>query len=127
MFVEAMVLTCDSQQHGSVYWDGAAPSLLHSLDATQPLACQLVPEAFSTVKCPIWQDSSTTEECKIIENAIGGAQQVSDITGSKAYERFTGAQILKVGNIVIVSVHLSYPSRCTGNTRASTKLLSIYL
>ncbi|KAG8822509.1 hypothetical protein FRC19_005819 [Serendipita sp. 401] len=94
-FGDIVAISGAAQQHGSVYWDDAASPLLQKLDATQPLACQLVPEAFSTCKCPIWQDSSTTEECQIIEKELGGSHTVSNLTGSRAYERFTGAQIFK--------------------------------
>ncbi|CAF1050105.1 unnamed protein product [Adineta steineri] len=41
-------------------------------------------------------DSSTTDECQMIEKAVGNAQNLFQITGSKAYERFTGSQIMKV-------------------------------
>ncbi|KAG9054677.1 hypothetical protein FS842_004476 [Serendipita sp. 407] len=95
-FGDIVAISGAAQQHGSVYWDDAASPLLQKLDATQPLACQLVPEAFSTCKCPIWQDSSTTEECQIIEKELGGSHTVSNLTGSRAYERFTGAQIFKL-------------------------------
>lgn len=41
-------------------------------------------------------DSSTTEQCKTLEESVGGAQALANITGSKAYERFTGNQIAKI-------------------------------
>ena len=41
---------------------------------------------------PVWMDSSTTAECRKLEEAVGGAQRLADITGSRAYERFTGNQ-----------------------------------
>jgi xylulokinase len=41
-------------------------------------------------------DSSTTSECHLIEKTLGGADNLFQITGSKAYERFTGSQILKI-------------------------------
>lgn len=31
-----------------------------------------------------------------MEACVGGAQKMADLTGSKAYERFTGNQILKI-------------------------------
>jgi xylulokinase len=39
---------------------------------------------------PIWMDSSTTPQCRRLEEAMGGPQRVAEITGSRAYERFTG-------------------------------------
>lgn len=56
----------------------------------------LLQSSFSRIDCPIWMDSSTTEECQAIEKAVGGTQNLFQITGSKAYERFTGSQIMKV-------------------------------
>lgn len=81
------------QQHGSVYWSTDSDSLLAGLDESKSLAEQLVPKAFSSLKAPIWQDSSTTIDCKRLEEEYGGAQAVADCSGSRAYERFTGNQI----------------------------------
>jgi xylulokinase len=51
---------------------------------------------FAIEDSPIWMDSSTTEQCRSIEQALGGAQALAEITGSRAYERFTGNQIAKI-------------------------------
>jgi xylulokinase len=64
-----------AQQHGSVYvkQDG---TLARSVS-------------------PVWMDSSTTRECREIEAAVGGATVLAQRTGSRAFERFTAAQIRK--------------------------------
>ncbi|KAF8686749.1 FGGY-family carbohydrate kinase [Rhizoctonia solani] len=87
-----------AQQHGSVYWSPSATSLLANLDPSKSLTAQLAADAFSLPNAPIWQDFSTARECRIIEAAVGGPQALSDLTGSRAYERFTGSQILKVAS-----------------------------
>jgi xylulokinase len=87
------------QQHGSVYWSSQAEEALASLDPTQTLSSQLSPKAFSLPRAPIWQDSSTTRECAEIEEAIGGPQSLADISGSRAYERFTGTQIARIRRV----------------------------
>jgi hypothetical protein len=38
---------------------------------------------------PIWMDSSTEQLCREMEQVVGGPQQLADLTGSRAYERFT--------------------------------------
>ncbi|GLB41832.1 putative actin-like ATPase domain-containing protein [Lyophyllum shimeji] len=85
-----------AQQHGSVYWSKDAEALLASLDPAQSLASQLSPGAFSLPTAPIWQDSSTMQECRKLEESVGGPQALADLTGSRAYERFTGNQIAKI-------------------------------
>lgn len=41
-------------------------------------------------------DSSTSTQCHSLEKAVGGTQRLAEITGSRAYERFTGNQIAKI-------------------------------
>ncbi|KAI9336511.1 hypothetical protein BDR26DRAFT_864704 [Obelidium mucronatum] len=41
-------------------------------------------------------DSSTTEWCRRLEEHVGGPHPLANLTGSRAYERFTGNQIAKI-------------------------------
>jgi xylulokinase len=89
-------VSASGQQHGSVYWaNGAEPVLSHQLDPARTLAAQLT-RAFAVGESPIWMDSSTRAECARREQAVGGALQLAKISGSRAFERFTGNQIAAV-------------------------------
>jgi xylulokinase len=83
-----------AQQHGSVYLNRSADAVLSQLDPAAPLAPQLG-TIFARREAPVWLDASTTRECREIEAAMGGAEALQAITGSPAYERFTGPQIRK--------------------------------
>ncbi|HXY69487.1 MAG TPA: FGGY-family carbohydrate kinase [Gemmatimonadales bacterium] len=82
------------QQHGSVYLNAHARTVLAGLDAARPLVEQLG-GVFTRKASPIWMDSSTARQCEEITRALGGAEAVSRLTGSVAFERFTGPQIRK--------------------------------
>lgn len=82
------------QQHGSVYLGASAEGTLAGLDAGKGLAAQLA-GIYSRATSPIWMDSSTSEECREITQALGGPEATCALTGSKAFERFTGPQIRK--------------------------------
>jgi len=83
------------QQHGSVWLNAKAEGKLRNLQADQPLEAQLA-DIFAIADSPVWMDSSTGAQCAARERALGGAQAVADLTGSRAYERFTGNQIAKI-------------------------------
>ena len=83
-----------AQQHGSVYLNADAAARVANLDPGQPIGEQLT-SVFSRATSPVWMDSSTTAECREIELSLGGADDVAQQTGSRAFERFTGPQIRK--------------------------------
>lgn len=49
--------------------------------------------AFSVLDSPVWMDSSTEKQCAEIEENVGGRQNLAQITGSTAHERFTASQV----------------------------------
>jgi xylulokinase len=90
-----VALSGSGQQHGSVWLKSDARAALKNLRPDRSLRDQLV-DVFSIADSPIWMDSSTTAQCRALESALGGPQAVADLTGSRAYERFTGNQIAKI-------------------------------
>jgi len=94
-FHRVVAISGSGQQHGSVYWKNQSAGLLSHLSPSKRLTEQMQ-HAFSTDHSPIWMDSSTTDLCRELEASLGGAAKVADITGSRAYERFTLSQIAKV-------------------------------
>jgi len=81
-----------AQQHGSVYLNGTAAAALEALDPARPLVDQ-IGGIFARATSPVWLDTSTSEECREITGTLGGATEVARLTGSRAFERFTAAQI----------------------------------
>ncbi|XP_036122499.1 xylulose kinase [Molossus molossus] len=94
-FSRVLALSGAGQQHGSVYWRAGAGRVLMSLSPDLWVHEQLQ-ACFSVSDCPVWMDCSTAAQCRQLEAAVGGAQALSCLTGSRAYERFTGNQIAKI-------------------------------
>ncbi|KAJ3062642.1 hypothetical protein HDU98_001481 [Podochytrium sp. JEL0797] len=83
------------QQHGSIFWRNGARDSLSTLDPALSLSQQLQ-HAFAIENAPIWMDSSSTKWCHKLEHHVGGPTALANLTGSRAYERFTGNQIAKI-------------------------------
>jgi xylulokinase len=97
-----------SSSSSSLHSSSLHSSSLHSSSlhckrcGCRPASCQLcssltlrTPCALLFALAPIWRDSSTERECRALEEAVGGARRLAQLTGSVAHERFTGAQLMK--------------------------------
>lgn len=94
-FEKIAAISGTAQQHGSIYWQRGSEKVLESLSPDRFMHEQLT-GCFSVKESPVWQDSSTSKQCQQLEDAVGGSLKLAEITGSKAYERFTGPQIAKI-------------------------------
>jgi len=94
-FSSVVAVSGSGQQHGSVWLKSSAVDALAGLDSGLALRDQLA-DVFSVADSPIWMDASTQSQCDEREAALGGPQAVADLTGSRAYVRFTGNQIAKI-------------------------------
>lgn len=77
------------QQHGTVYLRAPIPPVPADIESL----AEVVKSRLSRPTAPVWMDSSTHEECREINAAMGGAERVRERTGSSATERFSGPQI----------------------------------
>ena len=91
---EIRAIAGSGQQHGSVYLRAAAQEAVGAFDPAFGLAEQM-PTLLSRPVAPIWMDSSTSTQCAEIAASVGGNQALAQLTGSSAFERFTGPQIRK--------------------------------
>jgi xylulokinase len=82
------------QQHGSVYLAAGSEEGLCAADTDRTLV-QHLQGYLTRSSSPIWMDSSTSKECEEITAALGGDVAVAELTGSRAFARFTGPQIRK--------------------------------
>ncbi|GFN93384.1 xylulose kinase [Plakobranchus ocellatus] len=94
-FQNVVAVSGAGQQHGSVFWSTGVNKYLRNLSPDQTMYEQLK-DCFSVEDSPVWMDASTRAQCKKLEQAVGGPEILTGITGSRAYERFTGAQIMKI-------------------------------
>ncbi|KAG0232431.1 hypothetical protein BGX31_005160 [Mortierella sp. GBA43] len=121
-FERVCAISGAAQQHGSVYWSCRAQEgfdVLRDDKGNQNASLTgIFKDAFVVYDSPIWQDTSTTAQCQEIEEFMGrldrqqrqqddtqsdresirlcGQQRLAELTGSRAYERYTASQILKI-------------------------------
>jgi xylulokinase len=122
-FSKILAISRSGQQHGSVFWKEGGNQLLQDSDPSKSLLTQLQ-DAFTVLASPVWMDSSTTRQCREIEQALGGPAAVCELTGSRAHERFTGPQIRKFYQTQVCShSNPHFVCDCTGQLSRKHRLI----
>lgn len=81
------------QQHGTVFYSSEIAGLLGGLSGeSDSWDCDLS-SGFSFANASNWQDRSTGNEILDFEKALGGANELCHVTGSRAHYRFSGLQM----------------------------------
>lgn len=83
------------QQHGTVYYTSEINRLLSTMGNGEVKWSQHLKNGFSFDLASNWQDRSTDKEVLAFEKALGSAQNLCQVTGSKAHYRFSGLQFRK--------------------------------
>ncbi|XP_011630604.1 xylulose kinase isoform X2 [Pogonomyrmex barbatus] len=65
-----------AQQHGTVYWSKGSRDRLQRLDPIKFLHEQFA-TSFSVAHSSVWMDSSTSKECSVLEEIVGGPHRIS--------------------------------------------------
>ncbi len=93
-FARVKAVSGAAQQHGSVLLTKEFEESLRRLDPSKNLYSQIPDSAYAFLDGPIWEDSSTQEECDYLEAGLGGGLAMAATVGARATLRFTGPQIL---------------------------------
>lgn len=93
------LINVSAQQHGQVYLSSGFADALSRLRAAKdtrlPLS-EVLKDAFSYARAPIWKTSDTADEAEALRRAAGGTAGMIARTGSDSPLRFTGAVARKV-------------------------------
>lgn len=93
------LINVSAQQHGHVYLSSGFLKALEDLRAgsgTDRSLVQVLSQAFSHDRAPIWKTSDTGVEAEELRRAAGGSRAMIVRTGSDSPLRFTGAVARKV-------------------------------
>ncbi|MBN2158482.1 MAG: hypothetical protein JW807_03730 [Spirochaetes bacterium] len=84
----------DAMQHCTVYAGREFECAVRALDPRMTLLEQLGP-SLTRKASPIWEDRSTTEEARFLEERFASRGGIAALTGNRAELRFPAAQIMK--------------------------------
>ena len=125
-----VVINGSGQQHGHVYLNGSAASMFSELKrngSSQKALVDLLARSLAYLTSPIWMTSNTVEQTTFVRVAVGGTDEMIQISGSDAPLRFTGTTMRRVAeqfpeaytateNIQLISSLI--PAILTGNSKA---------
>ena len=126
---DIVVVNNSGQQHGHVYLNHSAHSILARLseeDSKQSDLVTLLEGCLAYGLAPIWMTSNTIKQAEFVRGYVGGKERMIKLSGSDAPLRFTGAVMRRVAqqfpevykqtdNIQLISSLV--PAILTGNSK----------
>ncbi len=94
-----IAINTSGQQHGHVYLNRNAASLLSNLQTSESKTSELktlLADIFSYPNAPIWMTANTVAQTNRVREAVGGKTEMINLSGSDAPLRFTGTVVRRV-------------------------------